>query len=67
MAAVHIVVVPTRSGALSNEGAHMLDRRKRLHSAALIGRRHYGGGRQQSQDRADVRGLCIGKAEDGER
>ena len=40
MAAVHIVVVTTRAGALSEEGAHMLDRRERLHRAALRGGRH---------------------------
>lgn len=40
MAAVNIVVVTTRSGALSKEGAHMLDRRERLHRAALGRGRH---------------------------
>jgi hypothetical protein len=40
VAAVHIVVVTARSGALGKEGAHMLDRWERPHGAALGRGRH---------------------------
>ena len=58
MAAVHIVIVAARSGTLSEEGAHMLNRRERLHRAALDRGRH-GGQRFDSRIWTEQkRGVC---------